>query len=535
MKKIQRWLQIAEYVTIIASVIGAVVAVISFKVIYVAVPVSVALLLNIINRSRFEQQTRKRTNAAIIQMKRQFLRDIESLQQQVGESASIVEMQTAISTLQDELLGRLSQSEAVDLVPLYEKLVVQKQLIPSLQEQCASLEEALNIIINYLNSSSLPTRVDYMEKAIAPLSQEISRISSQVQEIDQRLRAMQTQTTEAVIYKPRLSQAVIQSLPDKPPEQESSIISFKRSRILQVPKWSCVNSFTGHSDWVRSLAISEDGQTLVSGSFDKTIKVWDLPREEIIHTLADHTKGVFSVAISPVAPIVASGSWDETIKLWNMDTGELINTLIGHNGSVRSIAISRDGSTVVSGSFDKTIKLWSLDTGELIGTLNDDASQVYAIALSPDDQIIASGGDDGIIRLWRLDTGEFIGALTGNLSCVCSLAISPDAQTIAASSVNGAIALWHLGTGERTGVLKAHSGQVTSSVFSPNGQNFISGSTDGTIKIWHLETSGKIQEAPLQVLTNDSAQSVISIAISPNCDTLATGSEDGTIKIWQRD
>lgn len=536
------WLQIAEYVFIAGSVVGSVVAVVSGQVIYALVPVCVSLLLNAINRRRFEQQTRRRTKVAISRMHQQLSADIQSLRQQVAQKPQNVSLQVkeAIAALRAQMSGSVSQGEFLDLVPLYEKLVLQKRLITSLQEQYGSLEESLKRIIDYLNSSSLPPRVDYLEKAIAQLSQGIATIPIQFEEIDQQLKAVQVQAAQAFV-EPQLPSIVAPSPPEEhsdPSWRESQQVvppsaSVERSQVLQSQSWSCVRTLQGHSDWTRSLAISPDGQTLVSGSFDNTIKLWSLSEGELINTLSDHSKGVFSVAISPDGQIVASGSWDETIKLWRMDTGELIHTLSGHSGSVRSLAISGDGQILVSGSFDKTIKLWRMDTGELIGTWSEYDEPVYAIALSPDAGILASGGDEGLITLWRLNISQPIGFLSGNLSCVYSLAISQDGHTIAAGCVNGVITLWQLDTGEIIGALQGHLEPVTSTVFSPDGQNLISGSADGTIKIWHLESDRRPQESPLQVLTDDSASSALSIAISPDGGTLAVGHADGTIKIWQ--
>ncbi|MDF5730295.1 MAG: serine/threonine protein kinase, partial [Rhizonema sp. PD38] len=119
-------------------------------------------------------------------------------------------------------------------------------------------------------------------------------------------------------------------------------------------------TLTGHSSWVISVAISPDGNTLASGSNDKTIKLWNLATGEQTRTLQGHSDLVHSVAISPDGKTLTSGSVDKTIKLWNLATGEQIRTLQGHSDSVISVAISPDGKTLASGSFDKTIKIWRI-------------------------------------------------------------------------------------------------------------------------------------------------------------------------------
>jgi WD40 repeat protein len=299
------------------------------------------------------------------------------------------------------------------------------------------------------------------------------------------------------------------------------------------PSWSPIHTLTGHSDWVRALAISSDGETLVSGSFDKTIKLWQLSTGQLTHTCSEHSKGVLCVAISPDGQTLASGSFDETIKLWRLDTGELIHTLTGHTGSVRSLAISPNSQLLISGSFDKTIKLWELETGRLLGTLTK-TEPVSAIALTADGQTLASGGVDGIITLGQISAHASVEpaltrTLTGNFSSVCSLAISPDSQLLAAGCTDGNVKLWQLNTVEPLNILQCHSGPVMSIVFSSEAQTLYSGGADGTIKIWHLKTGSQ-----LGVLTNDSTGSIMSIATSPNGRLIAGGGADSHVRIWQR-
>lgn len=135
--------------------------------------------------------------------------------------------------------------------------------------------------------------------------------------------------------------------------------------IEQVADFALTKTLTGHSDSVWATVISNDGQTLVSGSGDKTIKVWDLPTGKLRYTLKGHTDTVRSLTLSADGKTLASSSGDKTIKLWNLQTGKLIRTLRGHSSTVWSVAISSDGKTLVSGSDDDTIKVWNLHTGQL--------------------------------------------------------------------------------------------------------------------------------------------------------------------------
>ncbi|MDZ7957862.1 MAG: WD40 repeat domain-containing protein [Aulosira sp. DedQUE10] len=114
----------------------------------------------------------------------------------------------------------------------------------------------------------------------------------------------------------------------------------------------------GHSHIVRSLAISANGKLLISGSRDRTIKIWQLETGELISTLRGHTDEVCTITLSPDEQIIASGSADKTIKLWHLATGELLSTFTGHTDTVTAVEFTASGEMLVSGSLDKTIKIW---------------------------------------------------------------------------------------------------------------------------------------------------------------------------------
>lgn len=126
---------------------------------------------------------------------------------------------------------------------------------------------------------------------------------------------------------------------------------------LAVENLTLLCTLTGHTALVYGVAFSSDGQTLVSGSADTTIKVWNLSTGKERRTLTGHTAFVYSVAFSADGQTLASGSADTTVKLWNPHTGELLRTLTEYSRGVMSVAFSPDGQTLASGS-DNTIKLW---------------------------------------------------------------------------------------------------------------------------------------------------------------------------------
>ncbi|MGK7878988.1 MAG: pentapeptide repeat-containing protein [Crocosphaera sp.] len=281
----------------------------------------------------------------------------------------------------------------------------------------------------------------------------------------------------------------------------------------------------GHTDYVRSVAISADGKSLVSGSLDKTIRLWDLGTGEEIKVLTGHTSSVNSVAISADGQSLVSGSLDKTIRLWDLGTGKEIKVFTGHTSSVNSVAISADGQSLVSGSDDKTIRLWDIGTGKEINVFTGHKSLVYSVAISADGQSLVSGSLDKTIRLWDIVTGKEINVFTGHTDYVRSVAVSPDGQSLVSGSDDKTIRLWDIATGKEINVLTGHTDYVRSVAISPDGQFLVSGSDDKTIRLWDIATGKEIK--------------VIEGRLNPNCfrqlpkeENIIIGSRNGEFEIW---
>jgi WD40 repeat protein len=311
------------------------------------------------------------------------------------------------------------------------------------------------------------------------------------------------------------------------PEPESSQCLVRVSQSSnQKGSLDSVLTLTGHTNDVISVAYSPDGSQIVSGSWDKTIKIWDASTGAEIRTLTGHTNGVISVAYSPDGSQIASGSDDNTMKIWDALTGTEIRTLRGHKNDVRSVAYSPDGSQIASGSLDFTIKLWDSSTGAEIRTLRGHTNGVISVAYSPGSQI-ASGSDDNTMKIWDALTGTEIRTLRGHTNTVYSVAYSPDGSQIASGSSDKTIKIWDALTGTEIRTLRGHTNTVYSVAYSPDGSQIASGSRDEIIKIWDALTGTEIR-----TLTGHTDY-VFSVAYSPNGSQIASGSYDNTIKIWE--
>jgi serine/threonine protein kinase len=308
----------------------------------------------------------------------------------------------------------------------------------------------------------------------------------------------------------------------------ASISQAEQNSVVPPPNTASGNialtkTLRGHSNVVWSVAINPDGQTLASGSEDKTIKLWNLPTGELQRTLKGHGT-VWSVAFSLDGQILASGSNDNTIK-WNLPTGVQL-TISGHTGTIWSVALNPDGQTLASSSEDKTIKLWNLATGELQRTLEGHTDDVRAIAFSLDGQTLASGSSDNTIKLWNLPSGSLVRTLLGHQDRVIAIAFSRDKQILASGSVDKTIKIWHPSSGKLLRTLARNPDWVNSIAISPDSRILASGIGD-VIKVWDLNT-GYL----LQILSGHSSD-ITSVSFSANGKTLVSASRDRTIKVWQ--
>ena len=273
-------------------------------------------------------------------------------------------------------------------------------------------------------------------------------------------------------------------------------ILWRQTARTKAPDIALVRTLAGHTDVVRSVAFSPDGRTLASGSWDNTIKLWEVATGREARSLAGHTGDACSVAFSPDGRTLASGSSDNTIKLWDVATGREVRTLAGHTDEVCSVAFSPDGRTLASGSTDHTVKLWDMATGRDLRTLAGHVLPVFSVAFSPDGRTLASGSQDNTIKLWDIPTGREVRTLAGHTDWVLSVAFSPDGRTLASGSWDKTIKLWEVATGREVRTLAGHTKGLESVAFSPDGRTLASGSADKTIKLWEVATGRTLASEP---------------------------------------
>ena len=314
----------------------------------------------------------------------------------------------------------------------------------------------------------------------------------------------------------------------------------------------------GHSGWVTAIATTEtDPNTVVTSSRDKTLMVWNITRgadAEDAHdvaygvpkrTLEGHSHFVEDVCISWDGKFALSGSWDSTLRLWDIASGECTRRFAdeGHTKDVLSVAFSADNRQIVSGSRDKTIKLWntlahckytSQDEGhtEWVSCVRFSPPQQYNASAKP---LIVSAVWDKVVKVWSLSTCKLRTNLVGHKGYLNTVAVSPDGSLCASGGQDKVAMLWDLSEGKRLYSLKADD-VIHELCFSPTRYWLCAATTSG-IRIWDLESKQVVDELKPDWEGNYEGRRAqkphcISMAWDGSGTTLYAGYTDNVVRVY---
>jgi len=286
--------------------------------------------------------------------------------------------------------------------------------------------------------------------------------------------------------------------------------------IKEIRAENITKTFTGHKARINSIALSPDGKYALSGSDDKTVRLWDIATGTLERMFEGHGYDVYTAAFSPDDKYILSGSGDHTAKLWDAATGKEIKTL-KHESRVSLVAFSPDGKYALTSSNDG-IKIWDILTGEDIlakvktGTIAKIRAEIEAkakaemevkakayslevakakaegkpIPTEPEEEVYID--EHGIEEAWE---GEY------HLEdCACSAAFSPDGKHILTGSWRS-LNLWDTTTGREIKTeaqFLGYADEGYSAVFSPDGRLVVTATSRGAIVIWDMAEGRKKAE-----------------------------------------
>lgn len=214
---------------------------------------------------------------------------------------------------------------------------------------------------------------------------------------------------------------------------------------------------------ISSIAFSLNGKKALSGHKSGILTLWDISvygkdkfcyiplgvRGRKIRTFKRHKGSVRSVAFSPDGKTVLSGSKDGSLKLWDISKGgRVIRIYNGHKGSVNSVAFSNDGKYVLSGSDDETVRLWDMQSGVTLKIFSDNLSSITSVTFLNDSNYVLFGCNDFSIKLWNSTAGLIEKTFEGHHGMISSISVSPDGQSFLSGSWDGSAIIWNVFTGK---------------------------------------------------------------------------------------
>ncbi|KXN88826.1 putative U3 small nucleolar RNA-associated protein 13 [Leucoagaricus sp. SymC.cos] len=198
----------------------------------------------------------------------------------------------------------------------------------------------------------------------------------------------------------------------------SVLQSYMSNPSQKTARCHSLTTFKAHDKDINSLDVAPNNRLLVSGSQDRTAKIYEIiytPSSQIsaargelklVGTCKGHKRGVWTVKFSPTDRLVATGSGDKTVKLWNLDDFSCIKTFEGHTNSVLRVDFLTMGLQLVTSASDGLVKLWNIQDEECVTTLDNHEDKVWALAISEDNKTIVSGAADSVVTFWEDSTEE---------------------------------------------------------------------------------------------------------------------------------
>jgi WD40 repeat protein len=274
----------------------------------------------------------------------------------------------------------------------------------------------------------------------------------------------------------------------------SSLFVDKSIRVWNVQTGELLHTLYGHLESVNDVKF--EGNTIVSCSRDRRIKVWNVPDEPelefndefqeernnyLVKSWKGHSKSIYSLYYGK--GIIVSGSKDQTVRIWSPH-GKHHRTLTGHTKDVFTVA--SDGDTIISGGLDKTMKIWDTERGVCKQTIV--AHKGWVSAVKFDDKYIVTGGDK-YIKIWDMKTGQLIRTLkghTGHFPPGWITTLQFDDNKIISGSFDRSVKIWDFNYGNCINTLSAHKDKVTALQF--DNEKLITGAKDRTVKVWDFSS-----------------------------------------------
>jgi WD40 repeat protein len=275
-------------------------------------------------------------------------------------------------------------------------------------------------------------------------------------------------------------------------------------------------------DAVTSVAFSPDSKSVVTGSFDSHVMLWDVSNGQQLEMYGIGSDRVTSVVIAPDSKTILLSDYNRTVVEFDGSSG---GNFSGPS-EVTSVAVASNGKTILTGNENKTAILWDAASGDVQRTFSGHTARVTSVAFAPNGKTILTGSWDKTAILWDVASGQAVRIFRGHADHVTSVAFAPDGKTILTGSDDHTAILWDAASGQALHTFRGHTDEVSSVAFAPDGKTILTGSYDHTAILWNV-ASGQVLRT-----FRGHTDKVASVAFAPNGKTLLTGSYDHTAILW---
>ncbi|KAJ2959604.1 hypothetical protein NQZ79_g4942 [Umbelopsis isabellina] len=259
-------------------------------------------------------------------------------------------------------------------------------------------------------------------------------------------------------------------------------------RIWDTETAECTNVLRGHKSRIWDVSTTKLGDCVASASGDGTVKLWDLKssKANCISTLGGHGGDVYSVQYHRGETNLVTGGYDKVVRLFDVNTGAVVKTFPGHQLAVSKTIFNPLGNLIISGSKDNTIKFWDIVSGLCIRTITSHLGEVTSVEMNSSGTLLLSSSKDNSNRLWDVRMVRPLRKLKGhqNTSKNFVRANFSDNNLIVGGSEDGIVYIWDQDTGEILQKLRGHTGVTYEASWSVKQSMMASCSDDQTVKLW---------------------------------------------------
>jgi WD40 repeat protein/serine/threonine protein kinase len=314
----------------------------------------------------------------------------------------------------------------------------------------------------------------------------------------------------------------------RPAAHEEDLRGFEWGHLAHLCDPPC-QELVGHQGAIYSIALSPDGKTIVTGSADGNVRLWDAATARPIAVLRGHENEVNGVAFSSDGRYVASASDDRTVRIWDVSTHKELRRLTDCRRAAINVEYTPDGRYLLATCADPAINVWDAAGTKLIKSLTGHQGHIAALAVSSDSKFALTGCDDRTVREWDLGTFVERNKIQGHAAGFAEgVAISPRLDRIALGGAEGTVQVWPMARGARpTWIRTKHRRQVETVAFSPDGSMLASAGHDGQVLLWDSRSGAMV--GTLQAHTDR----VWFLTFSHDGRRLLTASADKVARIWE--